>query len=90
MDEEGGEEGAVKEEGEEEDSCALYGSHGPKFGGGCKFLYNQFELHSPVAKTNQIILLKVPRNIFIIRTFSWWCSGIGLHAPDCRDIQQGV
>ncbi|CAI8036584.1 Cilia- and flagella-associated protein 43 [Geodia barretti] len=56
--EEGGDEGAAKEEGEEGDAGALYGSHGPKFGGGCEFLYSQFELHSPVARKHQITLLK--------------------------------
>ena len=50
----------VKEgEGEEGDISALYGSHGPKYGGRCDLLYNQFELHSPVARKHQIILLQV-------------------------------
>ena len=63
MDDEG-EEGREEEtqgkgEGEERDASALYGSHGPKFGGGCELLYTQFELQSPVAKRHQIVLLKV-------------------------------
>ena len=63
MDDEG-EEGREEEtqgkgEGEERDASALYGSHGPKFGGGSEFLYTQFELQSPVAKRHQIVLLKV-------------------------------
>lgn len=47
-----------KEE-EKGDSDALLGSHGPKYGGGCELLYDQFELHSPVAKKHQIVLLEV-------------------------------
>ena len=94
--EEAGDEGAAKEEGEEGDAGALYGSHGPKFGGGCEFLYTQFELHSPVARKHQITLLKVPWDPYHTTydtqyvMYMWWCDCIGLHAPDCRDVQQGV
>ena len=63
--EEGGEDTQTKEEVEERDTSALYGSHGPKFGGRCEFLYSQFELHSPVAKRHQIVLLKVTTTRFI-------------------------
>lgn len=59
---EGGEGDLSKEdEGKEgeEDTTALFGSHGPKYGGGCDLLYTQFELHSPVAKKHQIVLLQV-------------------------------
>lgn len=63
MEEMAGEDGETVHEDEKEeiesDTSALYGSHGPKFGGGCDLLYDQFELHSPVAKKHQIILLKV-------------------------------
>ena len=51
-----------KEE-EKGDSDALFGSHGPKYGGGCELLYEQFELHSPVAKKHQIVLLEVSDTI---------------------------
>ena len=43
----------------EEDTTALFGSHAPKYGGGCDLLYSQFELHSPVAKKHQLVLLQV-------------------------------
>ena len=52
-------EGDTRAQEEGEDAAALFGSHGPKYGGGCDLLYNQFELHSPVAKKHQIVLLQV-------------------------------
>ena len=108
MDDEG-EEGREEEtqgkgEGEERDASALYGSHGPKFGGGCELLYTQFELQSPVAKRHQIVLLKVIPCIIIVYILSIWqmlcvyckydtCVGVfqlGLHVSDCGDVQQRV
>ena len=52
-------EGDTHAQEEGEDAAALFGSHGPKYGGGCDLLYDQFELHSPVAKKHQIVLLQV-------------------------------
>lgn len=71
--EEGGEDTSAKEEGEERDSTALYGSRGPMFGGGCEFLYTQFELLSPVTKKNQIVLLKVPCVSCVLLTHTHCC-----------------
>ena len=48
-----------KEDNGEEDTTALFGSHASKYGGGCDLLYSQFELHSPVAKKHQLVLLQV-------------------------------
>ena len=78
----------AKTEGEEEDTSALCGSHGAKFGGGCDVLYNQFELHSPVAKRHQIILLQVYNDC--VHTCMLFHSVAGMFVSHCRDIQQGV
>ena len=76
MDEEGDKEDDKEREEEiiMDDSSALYGSHGPKFGGGCDLLYSQFELNSPVAKVNQIILLEVCSQWLYIEL--WGCRNI--------------
>ena len=57
--EELGEKGKGQEEEEEGDPDALKGSHGAQYGGESELYYDQFELHSPVAKSHQIVLLEV-------------------------------
>lgn len=38
---------------------ALQGSHGAQLGGGSELLLDQFQLHSPVNKKHQLMLLEV-------------------------------
>lgn len=50
-----------KEDEEEEkgDPNSLLGGHGAQLGGGSELLCDQFQLHSPVMKKHQIVLLQV-------------------------------
>lgn len=48
-----------KPEEEKGDPDALLGSHGAQLGGGSELLLDQFDLHSPVMKKQQLVLLEV-------------------------------
>ena len=59
-------EGAEQAQNGEEgpgDPDALLGSHGAQYGGGSELLYDQFQLHSVVAKKHQIVLLDVSARV---------------------------
>lgn len=48
-----------QQEMEKGDPDALLGSHAAQVGGACEQLYDQFNLHSSIARKHQILLLEV-------------------------------
>lgn len=48
-----------QQEEEKGDPDALLGSHAAQLGGASELLYDQFDLHSSVARKHQVVLLEV-------------------------------